>query len=702
MIKLLAKRNVRILERLLQEQGFLPVKKLSDELAISPRAVRYDLELIDYFLMEHEFPSIIRTPNKGIQLSLSSEDITRLYTLIAMKDKQQILYSKEDRKCTILNSFIHHDAKSCLQDLAEELLVSVSTINKDVVLLKAELEQYGIHLEYHMKEGYLLIGEEIDIRNYYAKIYMELIHEMFSFHDEGMKITASEQKTKISPHVIKSIVSILEMIEQKENIQMTDDSMIYLVAHLYIMKIRIEDGHSLTCFTPEVKAFIEDSHIYHALKYYQKQIERSLTLRLNDYEISYIAQYFLGAHYISYTSEDEDREVYFQFVVKSFISEVSKTYGADFSKEELLYKNLLKHFEPMFNRIMLNVSIENPLLMKVKMQFTVLFQAVIDASFVIRNFCGNEIAVEEIAYLCMHFGLVINRNSMKRIQRKKVVIVCPSGYATSLMISTALETNYYVEIVGILAIRLLQKEIEKIAYDYIITTIDLCEFQFRNCIRVNPILSFDDLCKLNSIFVEKYQIKDIAYEEILKIIMDNCRIENEENLQKQLYDLLSLNEKQNSRKAIKMLRDVINEDLIELHVDAKDWKDAIRCGGVLLVKQGIVKESYVEAMIETALKLGPYIVLEKGIALPHATPQNDTTAIGVSIITLKHPIEFGHEENDPVKLVICLASIDSKSHMQVLSDITKIFDDETYYEQIIHAKSSKEVMNLINTLSDKV
>lgn len=184
--------------------------------------------------------------------------------------------------------------------------------------------------------------------------------------------------------------------------------------------------------------------------------------------------------------------------------------------------------------------------------------------------------------------------------------------------------------------------------------------------------------------------------------MDNCRIENEENLQKQLYDLLSLNEKQNSRKAIKMLRDVINEDLIELHVDAKDWKDAIRCGGVLLVKQGIVKESYVEAMIETALKLGPYIVLEKGIALPHATPQNDTTAIGVSIITLKHPIEFGHEENDPVKLVICLASIDSKSHMQVLSDITKIFDDETYYEQIIHAKSSKEVMNLINTLSDKV
>lgn len=698
---MLAKRSVRILEKLLQENSFLPVKKLSDELSISPRAIRYDLELIDIFLKEHGFPKIIRTPNKGIQLQILDDDVTKLRNSIIGRQEDQTFYSKLERKYFILDSFINCDAKSRLQDLADELDVSVSTINKDVVAIKSELELYEIHLEYHVKEGYLLKGEEIEIRNYYSKVYMEMIREKFSFHDERIRAITNGHKDIISPEIVSDLVSILEMIETYEKIQMTDDSMIYMIAHLYVMKLRISDGYTIPCFTPQAKAFIIESHIYHALKYYQKQIEKIFSLRLNDHEISYMAQYFLGAHYISYTSDDEDKEVYFQFVVKSFILEVSKAYGFDFTNEHLLNKNLLKHFEPMFNRIMLGVTIENPLLIKVKNQFSTLFMAVKEASSVIRDFCGNEIEEEEIAYLCMHFGLVINANSMKRIHRKKIVIVCPSGYATSMMIYTALETNYYVDIISILPIRLLQKELPKLNYDYIITTIDLSEFKLSKCIKVNPILSFDDLCRLNEIFVEKYQIKDIAYEEILKIIRENCKIENEEILQQQLCDLLRLNDNKNIRKAEKMLIDVINDELIELDVDVKDWKEAVRYGGSLLVNQGIVKDSYVEAMIETAIKLGPYIVLEKGIALPHATPQNDTTGIGVSIITLKHPVEFGHEENDPVNLVICLASLDSRSHMQVLSDISKIFDGENYYKQIVNASDKQEVMKLIELISNE-
>lgn len=701
LIKLLAKRSVRILEKLMQEGIFITIQKLSQELEITSRAIRYDLELIDIFLSENGFPRITRTPNKGIQLKLSSKDAKLIAQILAYGEDDMYLYLIQERKRYILDTFINNRRRATLKDLAEQLDVSDSTINKDIVALKNELGQHQIYLEYKPKIGYELIGKELDIRNYYAPLYIEVIKETFSFHDEKIRMVIKQQRSLIKSDDMVQLVAFVEMIEKAEHIQMSDESLIYVLTHLYVMRLRVENGCNITYPHTETKDFILNSHLHSTLEDNKKVIEKICAVALNESEMFYIAQYFLSAHYISYISEDKDKKLYFQFVVRNFILEVSKQAHFDFSNDIELYKNLMQHFEPLFNRIILGVRIDNPLLSKVKLQFATLFEAIKAASSVIQDFCGNVINDEELAYLCMHFGLVIDRTSMKKISRKKIVIVCPSGNATSMMIRTALETNYYVEIIKILPMRLLQKELEGLQYDYIITTIELDEFYFKNCIKVNPILSFADLSKLNGVLVEKYQMKDIAYEEIIKIIKENCKVENEEALHQQLCDLLKFNNDMLVRKVDKMLKDVINQDLIELNVKVKDWKEAIRYGGNLLVKQGIVTNHYVEAMIDTALKIGPYIVLEKGIALPHATPQEDTTKIGVSIITLKNPIEFGHEENDPVHLVVCLASIDSVSHMQVLSDISKIFDGESYYQQIIDAKSKQEVMELIHEISNE-
>lgn len=147
-----------------------------------------------------------------------------------------------------------------------------------------------------------------------------------------------------------------------------------------------------------------------------------------------------------------------------------------------------------------------------------------------------------------------------------------------------------------------------------------------------------------------------------------------------------------------MLIDVINTNLVEIDVDVKDWQEAITYGGNLLVKEGVVTESYVQAMIQSVLDIGPYVVLDEGVALPHARPEAGALKIGVSIITLKNPVVFGHPEHDPVKLVVCLAAVDSASHVSVLSDISQILDGGETMDKIVGSKTKEELIEVIKSL----
>ncbi|OLS03203.1 ascorbate-specific phosphotransferase enzyme IIA component [Tissierella creatinophila DSM 6911] len=148
-----------------------------------------------------------------------------------------------------------------------------------------------------------------------------------------------------------------------------------------------------------------------------------------------------------------------------------------------------------------------------------------------------------------------------------------------------------------------------------------------------------------------------------------------------------------------MLKDIITKDTIRLNVDAKDWEDAVRIGGTLLVNVHAAEERYVDAMIETVKDIGPYIVILEGIAMPHARPEKGALKMGMSLVTLKNPIEFGNEENDPVKLVISFCAVDSKTHLKALSQLMVLLEDEDNIESILHSDSVDDVIRIINSFS---
>ncbi len=141
-----------------------------------------------------------------------------------------------------------------------------------------------------------------------------------------------------------------------------------------------------------------------------------------------------------------------------------------------------------------------------------------------------------------------------------------------------------------------------------------------------------------------------------------------------------------------MLKDYLTPDMIALQVRVADWRQAVRVGGELLVKAGKCEVRYVDAMVKAVEEMGPYMVLAPGLALAHARPEDGVKQVGMSIITLADPVEFGSESNDPVKLVISFGGVDNKSHIGMLQELAEFLMEPANQLFLENATSINEVL----------
>ncbi|RLK64145.1 PTS sugar transporter subunit IIA [Atopobacter sp. AH10] len=137
-------------------------------------------------------------------------------------------------------------------------------------------------------------------------------------------------------------------------------------------------------------------------------------------------------------------------------------------------------------------------------------------------------------------------------------------------------------------------------------------------------------------------------------------------------------------------------DNVSIDFDAATREDAIREAGRLLTNIDSADASYTSAMIRNCEELGPYIVLLPGLALPHAACDNGVKRAGVAAVKLKRSINFGHEENDPVELVIAVASPDSKAHLSLMADLSKLLMDQNSLKALKQANTKDNFLKALN------
>jgi mannitol/fructose-specific phosphotransferase system IIA component (Ntr-type) len=142
------------------------------------------------------------------------------------------------------------------------------------------------------------------------------------------------------------------------------------------------------------------------------------------------------------------------------------------------------------------------------------------------------------------------------------------------------------------------------------------------------------------------------------------------------------------------LRDLVRPNNVAVDVEVKDWQEAIRAAGALMFADGAVEARFSDAMIRVAKEFGPYIVVAPGIALPHARPEDGVIKASIAVLRLKTMVNFGNVDNDPVYLVVALAAIDHKQHIQGLAEMASVLGDEENIKKIKACKTKEDLLKV--------
>lgn len=143
------------------------------------------------------------------------------------------------------------------------------------------------------------------------------------------------------------------------------------------------------------------------------------------------------------------------------------------------------------------------------------------------------------------------------------------------------------------------------------------------------------------------------------------------------------------------LASVLADEAIDVNFAAEDWEGAVRRAGSLLVDVGAAEDRYVEAIVDAVHEHGPYIVLAPGIAIPHARPESGGLRVGLSVVTLATPVEFGAKDNDPVDLVFGLVTDDPENHLVALQALAEFIGDDQNCQDLRDADSPETVARLM-------
>ena len=146
---------------------------------------------------------------------------------------------------------------------------------------------------------------------------------------------------------------------------------------------------------------------------------------------------------------------------------------------------------------------------------------------------------------------------------------------------------------------------------------------------------------------------------------------------------------------VSLLQDLLSEDNVSFRYPAETWEDVIRHGGQLMVDAGFTDPTYTEAMIDVVRDMGPYIVLAPGLAMTHARPEMGAKQVGAALVTLEKPIDFGSPENDPVSVAIFLCAPNKDEHIQLLTDIATLFEDEEFLDAAVNFESIEDVQSFL-------
>ncbi|QNO15836.1 BglG family transcription antiterminator [Alkalicella caledoniensis] len=701
----LNERCLGILQYLKKNRDYTKVSDLAQAFNVTARSIRNDIDKLETFMRQNGYGPFEKQHNKGIRLK-ENDGIKKFIDQVICNDTPfKYFYSKEERPKFMITKLIQATEPINISYFEQKLSISRNTVLKELNSIEKWLENRSLKLIRKPKVGLYVEGAEIDKRKVIIEVTSETIstEEIFSYVNNKVaqsKLNNLQFDILFSEVDIDFLNNLLIFAEKELLREFSDEAYSNLLTHLSIMIKRIQLNKKL--YLPDnIFRTDENSKDFEVAKKMVKEIEKKFSIKVPKEEIQYIALHLLGAK--TFKSSEVRQEDGLSDVAYKMTEEIEKIYGITFKEKRTVLEGLLVHLRPAIYRVKFGLKLYNPLFEQIVTKYKDLFLNTKLVCKHLEEYINSEISEHEISYITLHFGAALENHKERKANPARIILVCGTGIGTAKILGTQLKREFEVEIVGYVSSRA-AKTLAKRDYDLIVSTIDIPDLSENEYIKISTLLTRRDIEKLSQHIRARYTRKDeeITLEKLLHVIERNCAILDRQQLEVELlYTIKGNGFKTYEERKSKMLGDLLTKDTIKLNKEFTDWKEAILAAAQLLLDKDMIKESYVKAIFDNFQQLGPYMVVAPGIVLAHARPEDGVSKVCMSLLTLKEPIKFGSETNDPVKLVIVFGAEDDKGHLKALSQLMDLLLNHKDLSDVINAKKTEDVISIVQSYSQK-
>ena len=603
-----------------------------------------------------------------------------------------------NERLNILKMILYFDESGLkLSDIAGTMEIPKADVRKDLEIMSEELKKDGIKLIYENYKGYKLTGNKGNLLVKRLEIIEDIIRELketgdfFNSEDTGTWHSEEYFYGYIKYENLEITRNFLELIGKELELEIHQENYNRVFSYI-LMLINFEELYD------NKEELLTRNFLFHTPEYLAVERILGKLFKENDRKESpkkakllLITDLIMGINISGLKDDIFYKWINEEAVTEGIIDKVSDMINLNLREDKILITGFIDNLKFSIYRIKNDIQIINSvfkdLILNKDKNIEIVKKAVEETEKEFKiNFTEYELAA--MAYLV--------RASIKRTKRnniKKVLLICGLGYGSSKILEESLKENYELDIVDVIPYYLADDLIP--AYkevDFILSTIEIHR-QFEvsygiPIIKINPVMQKEDFEKLAEYGIEKNKTS-VSLKKLISIIENNTEIKDRQKLIDSLKNEFEDRIINDIQKTGYTLKKLLKKENVKFIDEAENWKEAIFQSGDLLVSNKKVTSEYVQEMIELVEKHGPYIVLEEGIAMPHAGISENVLETGISLLVVNEKVSLPEGRN--ANIFLSFAAKNKNDNIDIMNDLFELITKYEFIDKVSKMKNYSQL-----------
>lgn len=631
-------RHKNILKYLYDKQAWIKGKELAEVFDVSDRTVRTDITSIKKIIGDEV---ILSSKANGYRFNKEYDIKEYLDSINGFEPSDRLIY--------IAKKLILYENGLNIYELAEELFVSDSTINSDILRLKKIIEDIDLYRLELFREGELiqLSGKDHNRNSLLSRV---IKNEKTYIQNEDLQ--------KFFPHYnIERIVRIeIEKLEEfKYTSRFISIRELTINALMILERNKLNYNHYLIIGIDKLNLSKEYDIAYSILKH----IEKQTGIQIDNIEINNFA-------YLLWTSSELENEQlkingniiddsYMSKLLSDIMGEIKDEFYMDLTLDDEFLKDIVMHTKIAMKRIYLGVSVFNPIRDQMIAEHPFLFDVAIYLAKKINDATGIFLNREEISFLVAHIGVAVEKVNMKK--KLNVLLIVFEGRSALKHILKKISDLDKENVLNIYAIsspyNMEEIIVKPVKFDMVISTSQFTLLNINQDIVINPQFTIVDELSVRGIFEKK----------MMMLKSDNFRI---------------------------LFKKFFHEDIFINNMQSNSKEQTINKLCEILKKNGYVDENFRNSVYEREELIST--ALDNRVSLPHATNVKAIKS-GIAISIMNKSVNWSGKK---VKVVFLFAidKDDIKNQREVYDFIVKLVCKDLNIEELIKCKNLQEFQKL--------